>query len=124
MIPIRISLIMPMTRDMASNPTDRSGRFKIGKRIRLTAKDNPTLKRIGILRLLKIGAVSKIALTLKKMKRNICTWGREMLIDSMDHRFAFKVLAAAFSACEQWDVAKHVLRKVDHELKHPGKEYK
>jgi hypothetical protein len=72
-----------MTRGMTSNRTGRSCRFKIGNRIRLTAKQSPTLNKTGILRLLKIGAVSKMAPTLKKIKRNVCTCGREIFKDNM-----------------------------------------
>jgi len=53
--------------------------FNTGKRMMLIDNDNPALNKIGMFLLSKNGKVIMIAITRKKIKKNICNCGRETL---------------------------------------------
>jgi hypothetical protein len=60
-------------------------RFNTEYKIRLSANESPILNVVGILRLPRIGSVSKIAATLRNIRRNVWTWASETLKFAISH---------------------------------------
>ncbi len=87
----------------------------------LAANASPNLNKTGMLLLLNIGMLIKMAPTLKNIKKNICNCINEIEIDiitghrqrALDYRIRFA------SANINHHVSEHIRGKREHGLHHP-----